>query len=371
MEQGVRLASEMTSTTVAAAVLREPEGTYDIEDLNLDTPLDDEVLVRILAAGMCASDSGARRPGQNLPAVLGHEGAGIVVQVGASVEGLTVGDHVILSFDFCGHCPQCLNGSPHACVDFFALNGKTVREGSRIKSRDRDGNAVSTSWFGQSSFATHSVVRAVNAIRVSPSVPLEVLAPLGCGVQTGAGAVLNGLRVPQGASFAVLGAGAVGLAAVMGATIAGASEILAVDLNPERLALARELGATKTLQLTPGGDPDEWRTQIGSWQYILDTTGSPSLISTAILCLEPGGTCGLVSAAQPLTISPRDLAGRRLTLLVEGNADPQVFIPQLVSHWQAGRLPVEKLIKTYPLSEINQAEQDARTGVTVKPVLIP
>jgi aryl-alcohol dehydrogenase len=342
-----------------------------MEELKLDSPSADEVLVRIVAAGMCASDAAARRPGQELPAVLGHEGAGVVVAVGTDVEELTAGDHVILSFDFCGACPQCESGSPHLCTTFFELNGKTGRTCSRVKARDPDGDAVSVSWFGQSSFATHALVRATNAIRVNQELPLEMLAPLGCGVQTGAGAVLNGLRVAEGDSIAILGVGAVGLAAVMGAKIAGASRVLAVDLNPERLAVAQELGATQTLELGVGAGPDDWATGIGSWQYILDTTGSPPLINAALNCLEPGGTLGLVSAAHQIPLSPRALAGRHMTLLVEGNADPQLFIPELVSHWQAGRLPLEKIIKTYPLSEINQAEHDAKSGATIKPVLLP
>jgi aryl-alcohol dehydrogenase len=358
-------------TTTFAAVLREPDGRYEIEQLQLDTLQPDEVLVRVVAAGMCHSDSSARRPGQSLPAVLGHEGAGLVEQVGEGVHTLDVGDHVILTFDSCRSCALCRDSSPHLCTSFFDLNGKTKQVGARARAWDQSGDPVSASWFGQSSFATHAVVKAANAVRVSQSLPLEVLAPLGCGVQTGAGAVLNGLQVPEDGRLAVLGTGAVGLAAVMAAKIAGAAEILAVDINPQRLALAKELGATTTYQIDSTAEPEQWRSEIGSWQFILDTTGVPALISAALRCLEPRGALGLVSAAAPLTISPRDLAGRTLTLLVEGNADPQLFIPELVRHWQEGRLPLEKLIRTYPLSEINRAESDAKSGITVKPVLLP
>jgi aryl-alcohol dehydrogenase len=170
---------------------------------------------------------------------------------------------------------------------------------------------------------------------------------------------------------AIVGAGAVGLAAVMASKILGCTEILAADINPQRLAVARDLGATAVAELDPTASPQQWQEQIGVRTHMVDTTGAPELINVQIRCLEAEGTLGLVSAAQPLLISPRDLARRKLTLLVEGNANPQTFIPELIDHWRQGRLPIEKLIRSYALSDINQAEADASNGQTIKPVLLP
>ncbi len=221
-----------------AAVLRSYEDPFTVEEVRLDAgPAEGEVLVRIAGCGMCRTDLAVRRSAGRspLPAVLGHEGAGVVVETGGPETGLSPGDHVVLGFDSCGHCRGCLGGNPAYCDRFAALNLFGGRPEHAGRFTDAGGGALAPRWFGQSSFAAYAMVQARNAVRVDPSLPLELLGPLGCGFLTGAGAVLNSFGARPGDTVAVFGAGAVGLAAVMAATAAGAVAV-AVDRHPERLA---------------------------------------------------------------------------------------------------------------------------------------
>ncbi|MFE2995767.1 zinc-binding dehydrogenase [Nocardia sp. NPDC059246] len=204
-------------------------------------------------------------------------------------------------------------------------------------------------------------------------LPLHLLGPLGCGFQTGAGAVLESLRVEPGSSIVVFGAGAVGLAAIMAAKAARAETIVAVDLNPGRLELAAKYGATHTFDGRADDLGDRLRQATQGADYAVDTTGVPAVIRTAIDALHPGGVCGLIGALQgDLIIDPTLLAvGRTVKGIVEGDAVPQLFIPRLIGLWQAGEFPFDELIRTYPLAEINEAEDAVRRGDVVKPVLIP
>jgi aryl-alcohol dehydrogenase len=237
---------------------------------------------------------------------------------------------------------------------------------------DSSGGAVATRWFGQSSFATYALATARNTVVVDAGLPLELLGPLGCGIQTGAGAVIRSLRVQAGDTIAVFGVGAVGLAAVMAAKAVGAGSIVAVDRHESRLALAEELGAT---HVVPAGDDviDKVLAAAGGVHYSLDTTGVPGVIAQAVACLRPTGTCGLVAAQTgDLVLDPAALAvGRTVKGVLEGDSVPQSFIPFLINLWQRGRFPFERLIQTYPLDAINEAEHDALAGLTVKPVLVP
>ena len=231
---------------IRAAVLREQGRPLRIETLELEGPRDDEVLVRIVATGICHTDIDVCDDwdGSATPVVLGHEGAGVVEDVGKGVKSVERGDHVVLSYQSCGYCQHCREGRPSHCVHFYRLNfGFQRMDGSNALHR----SGVRGHFFGQSSFATHALATERNLVRVPKDLPLEVLAPLGCGMQTGAGTVMNSLQVPKGASIAVFGTGAVGLAAVMAARLAGADPIIGVDIRPARLALALELGATHVI----------------------------------------------------------------------------------------------------------------------------
>jgi aryl-alcohol dehydrogenase len=361
---------------ITAAVLRDREAAHALETIELAGPGPAEVVVRISGVGLCHTDMMPRSPAAfaPLPLILGHEGSGVVTEVGADVTGIAVGDHVIASFDSCGECANCLAAHPAYCATFLPRNltGRAL-DGS-TPARDASGAEVSARWFGQSSFASHALISARNLVVVEQNAPLELLGPLGCGVQTGAASVFNAFGVRPGQSIAVFGVGAVGLSAVMAARVAGATTIIAVDRHESRLALAAELGATHALGSTEGDLAGEiHRITNGGAQYTLDTTGVPEVISGAINALRPTGTCGMVALSQgDLAIAPSTLAfGRTLMGIFEGDAVPKLMIPQLVELWRQGRFPFDRLVSTFPLTRINEAEQAMARGDVVKPVLLP
>jgi aryl-alcohol dehydrogenase len=233
-------------------------------------------------------------------------------------------------------------------------------------------------FFGQSSFATHALASERNTVKVPLDAPLELLGPLGCGVQTGAGAVLNALRPTPGSRIAIFGAGSVGLSAIMAAAATGCAAVIAVDLKPARLELAGELGATHVLNGAEVDVVDAIRSiTAGGADYALETAGagSPALIRQAVECLASPGVCGLVGGAPPemeLTLGHRSLFdGRAVRGIIEGDSVPHLFIPALVELHARGRFPVERLLSFYPLHEINRAAAEAEDGVVVKPVLRP
>ena len=360
-----------------AAVLRAGDGPFVVEEADIADPGPGQVLVRIAAVGFCHTDVLPR--GEDFPArppiIAGHEGAGVVEALGPGVTEPPVGSHVLLSFDHCGACENCLDGHPAYCRSFLRRNLTGTGTGSGAGPvTDADGKPVASRWFGQSSFATHAVVDVRNTLAVDPELPLELLAPLGCGIQTGAGSILLALGVRAGSRVVVFGAGGVGLAAVMAAKVAGAATIVAVDLHESRLDLAQELGATHVLL----GDADDVPRRLrkltgGGADYVLDTTGVPEVIRDGVDSLRVRGTIGLVGAqSRDLVLGPAALAtGKTVMGILEGDAVPRRFLPQLIELWQQGRFPIERLVRTYPLSEINTAERDAASGVTVKPVLLP
>ena len=354
---------------IQAAILRDPAKPFTVEDVELGEPGPGEVLVRVAGSGMCHTDVVLRQlPELRLPMVFGHEGSGVVEAVGPGVRSVAPGDHVVLSYDSCGRCARCLTSMAPYCDQFMARNLAGVRVDGTTGATDSAGMPVAARWFGQSSFASHAIATERNVVAVDASLPLEMLGPLGCGLQTGAGSVLIALGVRPATSIAVFGTGAVGLAAVMAARIAGAAEIIAVDLHPARRELALELGATRAID---GADPD-LAAAIGQVHYCFDTTGVPAVAATAISVLRPGGTCGLVGAGGgEIRLRPEALAGRSLRYILEGDAIPQQFIPRLIGLWQRGRFPFDRLLRSYPLDQINDAERDSANGTTIKPILLP
>ena len=360
---------------ITAAVLRAPDGEYALETVELAEPGPGEIRVRIVGAGMCHTDVLPRAEGSFSPPpiITGHEGAGVVDAVGEGVTSHRVGDHVVLSFDSCGQCRNCQAGIPAYCDTFIFRNLIGRHLDGTVSATDSAGQPIGSRWFGQSSFATYAIATARNAVVVDPALPLEQLGPLGCGILTGAGSVLVALDVQAGETFVVFGAGAVGLAAVMAAAARGASTIVAVDLHDHRLALSLELGATHTLR----GDDPGLVAQLqaiagGGVDVAFDTTGVPAVILNGLAALRMTGRMGLVGIQQgPVVIDGTALIGKTLTSILEGGADPQVVIPQLIELWQAGRFPFDRLIETFPLSEINEAEQASLSGRVIKPVLLP
>jgi aryl-alcohol dehydrogenase len=362
---------------ITAAVVAEKSAPFELRELELDTPRSDEVLVRIVATGICQTDLHVRDQDYPvpLPAVLGHEGAGVVDAVGASVSSVAPGDHVVLSYQACGHCRPCLQARYAYCDHAFEANfGGARLDGSTGLRGNGAGPDVHGHFFGQSSFATYSLATERNVVKVPRDLPLELLGPLGCGFQTGAGAVINSLKVPAGASLAVFGSGAVGLAAIMAAKVAGAHPIVAVDINPGRLALARELGASHALD-PRDGDLREALAAVapGGLDFVLEITALPAMLKTAVDVLAPLGIAALIGGAPQGTEAPIDMGnllfGRTVRGIVQGDSIPQLFIPQLIELYRAGDFPFDRLVRFYAFDEINQAVADTRSGATIKPIL--
>jgi aryl-alcohol dehydrogenase len=366
-------------TTITAAVARERGALLTLEQLELDEIRDDEVRVRMVASGVCHTDAVVRDGviPTPLPAVLGHEGAGVVEAVGSAVTTVGPGDHVLLSAAYCTHCKQCRAGRMAYCENLFAQDFGGRRPDGSTALTDTDGTAISSHFFGQSSFGSHANVVASSVIPVPADLPLEVLAPLGCGMQTGAGSVLNELRPPAGSSLAVTGAGAVGLAAVMAAGVAGCTTIIAVDLHDSRLELARELGATHTVNSRIGDLTEALMeaTDGRGVDYVLDTTAIPQVLTSSAGALAIGGTLALVGGSEPGTTVPFEIGlslarGWTFKTIIQGSSVPQVFIPRLVELWRQGRFPMDELVKHYEHDDINTAFADSKSGATVKPVIV-
>ena len=367
-------AASAATTPARAAVLRAPDGAYSIEDVQVRAPIGNEVLVRIVGVGMCHTDVLPRTPGfpASPPIIPGHEGAGVVEAIGPDVTTLAAGDHVVLSFDSCGACANCLAGQPAYCDQFMLRNlfGRSLDGSSTVV--DAAGQPLAARWFGQSSFATHAIATERNAVKVDAALPLETLGPLGCGIQTGAGSILCALDVQPGTSVAVFGAGAVGLAAVMAAVVAGATTIIAVDLQQHRLDLATELGATHVIDGTADVLAQIVGITGGGVQYAFDTTGVPSVMLDAVRATRMTGTIGFVGVQQgTFALESTDYIGKTIVNILEGSADPQTFIPRMIELWQAGRFPFDRLIETFPLDRIDEAEQSSLAGGVIKPVLVP
>ncbi|MCU1359669.1 MAG: aryl-alcohol dehydrogenase [Ilumatobacteraceae bacterium] len=365
---------------VTAAVLRESTGAFQIEELELGEPNADEVVVRMVATGVCHTDLLSRELPPELfmsPIVFGHEGAGVVAAVGADVHHVVIGDQVVLSFDSCGSCPSCTTDNPSGCYNFNPLNLKNVgiapgRLDGTSSFTDAHGHAVGSHFFGQSSFASHSIVSGRSAVKVDKSMALEALGPLGCGVQTGAGAIMNTLAVQAGSSVVILGAGSLGLSAVMAAKVVGASTIIAVDKYQSRLDLARHYGATHGIS----GSLDEITSQIMSItgagaDHAFDTTGNAALVRAAFESLTFVGTLGMAGVGSPeMTFGYTSLiTGRKVMGVVEGSSRTHEFIPYLAQLNAEGSFPFDELITYYPIEQINEAAADSLSGKVVKPVV--
>jgi aryl-alcohol dehydrogenase len=356
---------------ITAAVVEEKGGPFSLRELELGRIGDDEILVRVEAAGICHTDLICRDQWipVPLPAVLGHEGAGVVEAVGADVHAIRPGDHVAMSYDCCGSCATCSRGLGAYCHSFFEHNFAAARpaDGSSVL------GPVHAHFFGQSCFATHAVARERNVVKLDAGTPLDVVAPFGCGIQTGAGAVLNVLGCEPGSTFAVFGAGAVGLAAALAARISGCERIVVVDINPSRLEVARELCATHVVDASTE-DPVAAILTLGGADRSLEATGAPRALRAAVDCLTPTGVCGIVGAPAVGTEVTLDVThvmtgGRVVRGIVEGESVPQDFVPRLVDLWRAGDFPVDRFMTHYDFDDIERAVRDAESGVVVKPVL--
>ncbi|KPU59547.1 benzyl alcohol dehydrogenase [Pseudomonas fluorescens] len=370
--------TDAQSMNIRAAVLRTSGAPLQIEDVLLEAPRPTEVRVRVVATGVCHTDMVVRDQlfPTPLPIILGHEGAGVVDAVGSAVTTVQPGDHVVMTYMSCGLCLPCETGHPAHCTHMHPLNfGGGRLDGSTSACACGNDHAIHDHFFGQSSFSTYTIANERNVVKVPKQAPLELLGPLGCGIQTGAGSVLNALRVEAGSSFAAFGAGAVGLAAVMAAKVAGATTIIAVDVTPSRLELALELGATHVIN-SREEDPVQRIQAItqGGVNYSLECSGRSEVLRQAIDSVTTLGTCGIVGATKVGTevafnINDVMIPGKRIMGIVQGDVVANAFIPKLVDLFLQGRFPFDKLCKFYEFDEVNQAMADSERGVTIKPIL--
>lgn len=362
---------------IKAAVVDKMGAPFDIrDDVELADMQPDDLQIHMVASGICHSDEAIRKGDSVIgyPIILGHEGAGIVEKVGSEVKDFKPGDHVILSFYGCGNCINCLKGKPTKCLHYAANNLSGVRPDGSAHFTE-DGHQVDD-MFDQSSFTTTTVVRERNAVKVPKDLDLRKLGPLGCGYVTGSGTVFNTLKPEPGSTIAVAGTGAVGMAAMMAGKISGCTDVIAIDRNEDRLSLAKELGATATINtskvdmvqavkdLTNGLGVD----------YLVDTTGATKVIQDSIQALAQGGTLAAIAVtANHIDINTWDdlcPSDRTIVGVNMGDSIPQVDIPRLIKFYKLGMFDFDKTEKFYNFDQINEANADSVSGKTIKPVLI-
>lgn len=362
---------------ITAAFLDKENDPFEVTRLELDEPREDEVLVRLAASGICASDAHTRsgRIPSPMPCVLGHEGAGVVEKVGSRVTHVAPGDHVALSWmPSCGVCRHCLAGRPVLCTAAapYTLAGTLLDGTTRLR---KDGENVFHYSF-LSTFATHTVVPAASAIKIDADVPLDIAALVGCAVLTGFGAAVNRAQVRPGSSVLIFGAGGVGLSAVMGARLAGAEQIIVADPVEAKRAEALDFGAT--LALEPGDGLVEQirdRTDGFGVDYAIDAVGAPAVLGQAFDATVPGGT--VVCVGVPAPGSRPSLPGPELvrqekivTGSLYGSSRPALDIPRVLRLYQRGLLPLDRLVsRSYALAEINDAFDDLAAGKLNRGVL--
>ncbi len=362
------------SRNIEAAVMAQAGQPFENRSAILDGPAADEIVVKIEATGICHTDIGAQSLVPS-PAVLGHEGMGTVEEVGSNVASHSVGDRVVLGFGFCNQCPPCHKGHPFACDRSVESNFACKRIGGDSPLSFPNGSALAGAFFQQSSFATHSVAPARTAVKVESDMEGWQLAPLGCGVMTGSGAVLNSLAIRPGEGIAIFGTGTVGLSAVMAARLAGANPIIAVDVVPSRLEIAQELGATHAFDAREG-EVDRKIREVAprGLPYTFESSGNEEALKTAVEVLAMEGTCGIVTVphyGQNFDWSPYELFVRagKLQGIFFGSSRPRDFIPRLVRWCENGDLPYTRLIERFDFADINKAIARMKDGSAIKPVL--
>jgi aryl-alcohol dehydrogenase len=361
---------------ITAAIVCERSGPFVLDTVDLCEPRPDELIVRMVASGICQTDLHGRDGyyAMPYPCVFGHEGAGVVHEVGSAVRSLAPGDHVVMSFPWCGSCTNCEQGMHSYCVHAFDLKMKGTRaDGSTLLSKN--GSPIYSAFFQQSSFGTFALTQERYAVKVRCDAPLDLLGPLACSGQTGAGAVFNVMKPKSGDSFAVFGVGAVGLSALMAAKIAGCAPIIAVDINEERLMLAREFGATHTINHGTYSDVVAKIRVItgGGVRYGIDTSALPGVLGEVIESLMPAGSCVLLGSARKGTRASFEMPflqeGRVVRGVIQGDSFPKEFIPRLVDLIIADKFPISKMIKFYEFADINIAVEESAAGIAIKPVL--
>lgn len=361
---------------IRAAVVNGVNEDYKIEEVNIDEPQLNEVLVRIVASGICHSDEAFRlgEAAYQFPAVFGHEGAGIVEKVGEAVTDFKPGDHVVVSYAYCGKCKECREGHPATCEKWPLMNfGKRIDGTTTL--HKLDGEDI-VNILGQASLAEYTLVHENNVTKVDNDVDLRYAGPLGCGFLTGLGAVYNGIKPEPDSSMIVFGTGTVGDACIMAAKAVGCNPIIAVDRHEHRLNTALELGATHKINSNEVENVlDEIHKIIpAGGMSTIDTTGVESVMRLALDATAQGGIYApLAVTSNEITMKPfLDIVATTKTIkgVLMGNAVPQVSIKQMLNLNKKGLFPFEKICKFYDFEDINIAANDSNSGKTLKPILI-
>lgn len=365
---------------ITAAIVPEAGAAFAIESVEIEQPREGEVLVEIAGVGLCHTDLVFRDAFVPIPfpIVLGHEGAGIVRAVGAGVSSVQAGDAVVIGFSSCGHCARCDQQLPSYCRDFVPLNYAGAR-GDGSTALSMNGAPVASHFFGQSSFASHAITLERNVVKVDAAgLELAHLGPLACGLQTGAGSVMRSFDCRAGSTIAVFGGGPVGQAAVMAAAVRGCARIILVEPIAARRELGLEFGASDVIDPADGDVTAAIRALLPDGvDFALETSGREAVMEAALGALTSHGVLGLVgvppSAESTLSINIAGMItfGHRIIGIVEGDSDVQTFIPELIALHRAGKFPFDRLVKSFPLSAINEAIAAQHRGECVKAVLIP
>jgi S-(hydroxymethyl)glutathione dehydrogenase/alcohol dehydrogenase len=367
----------MTHTS-RAVLCRELNKPVVVETITVDGPKRGEVTVKIAACGVCHSDLSATNGTIALPPplVLGHEGAGEVVEVGEGVTGLAVGDHVVASFIYmCGKCRFCSGGRPVLCVE----QGKallTPPEGTP-RTKDADGKPLNI-FSGCGVMAEYATLSVDNVVKIDPKIPLDRAALVGCAVTTGVGAVFNTARVEPGSTVAVFGCGGVGLNAIQGAAIAGAGRILAIDTMDAKLEMARKFGATDVLKVVPGQDPTREIKKLtgGGPDYAFECVGSGALAEAAYKAIRRGGKAvivGVARATEAASFKPMTMVFEEKSLQGSyfGSCVPRIDFPRMLQLYMAGKLKLDELItQRYKIDEAPQAFADLESGKNARGVIV-
>jgi len=359
-----------------AAVLNEQPGDLTIEDLTIDHPRAGEVLIEVAAAGLCHSDlhfmqAKFRTP---LPSVLGHESAGTVLEVGAGVHHVRPGDRVICCTSvFCGECSSCISGRPYMCLDIARLS-RSAEETPRLCKHD---GAAVDQFSRLGGFAEQMLVHERAVVKIADDIPFDRAALIGCAVLTGTGAVFRTAKVPPGSTVAVIGAGGIGLAAIQGARIAGASTIIAIDIADDKLETAKVFGATITVNAAGLDDVVGAIRDLtgGGVDYSFEAIGGKVTAEQAFRMVVPGGTAtiiGMVPSNQPIEIRGMDLLfERKLQGSMMGSNRFRIDIPRLVDMYRDGRLLLDELISgRIKLDEINDGYEALKENRVTRSVIV-
>lgn len=368
----------MAIIAARAAVVPVAGAPFEIRDVEVDDPGPGQVRVKLVATGLCHSDLALQHAGAPfpLPGILGHEGAGVVESVGTGVTRVQPGDKVLLSFSYCGTCRPCAAGHPAYCTEWFPLNLFGVSRGPGSGEIRSDGAVVQSHFMGQSAFAEYTIADENSVVRVGADADLETLAPLGCGVITGVGSVWNTLDPGPDDDVAVYGVGGVGIPGVWAAAQREARTVIAIDRVAARLELAKLFGATHVIDASREDVPARLAelTDGRGVTKTLDTTAHPAVGSQAMDSTAIGGTVVVVGVAQPGVMMQVEMNGlingKSLRGVTLGDARPTELIAELVECVVTGDLPLGTLQRRYPLAAIEDAAQDMRSGVTVKPVIV-